>query len=51
MKSYLEHIETGIAALSKFRMHPVLAAEQVERLDRKIAQYQAVADEARARGR
>jgi hypothetical protein len=35
----LQHIETGVAALSEFRMHPVLRAEQVERLDKRIAYY------------
>jgi len=48
--TYVQHIETGVAALSEFRMHPVLTAEQVERLDRKIAYYRALAGELRARG-
>jgi hypothetical protein len=50
MKSYLEHIEADVAAFAEFRAHPWLTAAQLEILDRKIAQYRAMADELGARG-
>jgi hypothetical protein len=48
--TYLEHVETDIAALCEFRTHPILAALQADILDRYIARYRAPVIKLRAVG-
>ena len=48
--TYLEHIETDVAALVEFRTHPVLTTTQVSILDQNIARYRALVIKLRAVG-